>query len=183
MKKTAISAAAVFGMTLALVSNLSGAGDAPPNHLMIPQSIRYEHVAIIDRLTKEATKDGVAAAVAQRLLVVMKAHFAKEEAFVFPPLGLLDQIAAGEMPSDSVRKSAIDMAERTKAAADELSQEHVQITTMMNELRQVATRANEPGLVAFASDVAAHSLNEVEILEPTTIMIGKYLQSSWAAPR
>ena len=41
---------------------------------------------------------------------------AKEEEFVFPPLGLLDQIAAGEMPSDDVKKAAIDMAERTKAA-------------------------------------------------------------------
>jgi hypothetical protein len=68
------------------------------------------------------------------------------------------------------------MAERTKAAAEELNQEHVQITTMMNELRQEATRANEPGLAAFASDIAAHSLNEVEILEPATILIGKYLQ-------
>ena len=53
---------------------------------------------------------------AGRALVVARAHFAKEEEFVFPPLGLLDQIAAGEMPSDDVKKAAIDMAERTKAA-------------------------------------------------------------------
>src|ERR1019366_10255262 len=105
MKKTAIYASSAFIAMLALVPDLFGAPSAQPNHLMIPQSIRYEHTAIINRLTKEAAKDGGAAAVAQRLLVVMKAHFAKEEEFVFPPLGLLDQIAAGEVPSDAVTKT------------------------------------------------------------------------------
>lgn len=147
------------------------------NHLMVPQSVRYEHSAVIERLAKEAAKPGIAAAVAQRALVLMKAHFAKEEEFVFPPLGLLDQIAADEMPGEQIKKAAIDMAERTKAAQHELSQEHVQITALMNELIQAAKRADEPSLVTFASDIAAHTLLEVEILEPTTVMIGQYFRS------
>ena len=102
---------------------------------------------------------------------------AKEEEFVFPPLGLLDQIAAGEMPSDDVKKAAIDMAERTKAATDDLRQEHELLVTLMNQLVQAATRADEPALMTFASDLAAHALDEIEILEPTTIMIGQYLRS------
>jgi len=69
------------------------------------------------------------------------------------------------------------MAERTKMAQADLNQEHLQIVGLMNELVQYATRAEEPGLMAFASDLAAHSLHEVEILEPTTIMIGQYLGS------
>ena len=171
MRKTVILAILAFGMGF-----LHAAG-AQTNHLMVPQSVRYEHNNVIDRLTKEAAKPGVAAAVAQRLLVFLKAHFAKEEDFVFPPLGLLDQIAAGEMPSESVAKAAIDMATRTKAAKDELEQEHVQIFSMADELIQAATRAAEPDLRAFASDVAAHSLQETEILQPATIMIGEYLKA------
>lgn len=171
MRKTVILAILAFGMGF-----LHTAG-AQTNHLMVPQSIRYEHNAVIDRLTKEAAKPGVASAVAQRLLVVLKAHFAKEEELVFPPLGLLDQIAAGEMPSAAVAKAAIDMAARTKAAKNELEQEHIQIFSMADELIQAATRASEPELRAFASDVAAHSLQETEILQPATIMIGEYLKA------
>lgn len=168
------------GMLLAMLGPVLGIDSvaiAQPNHLAVPQSIRFEHAAIIERLTKEAAKNGVSAAIAQRALTLIKAHFAKEEEFVFPPLGLLDQIAAGESTSDAVRKAALDMAERTKASKDSLQEDHVQITSMMNELMQAATRADEPDLVVFASNVAAHSLGEVEIFEPTTIMIGNYLRS------
>jgi hypothetical protein len=183
MRKTIVFAGMTLIALLAPIPDCFSATDAQPNHLMVPQSIRYEHNQIIDRLTKEAAKSGVAAAVAQRLLVVMKAHFAKEEDFVFPPLGLLDQITAGEMPSDSVKKTAIEMADRTRAAAGDLNEEHLQITSMMDELIQAATRANEPGLAVFATDVAAHSLNEIEILLPTTILIGDYLRSNSPAGR
>jgi hypothetical protein len=47
----------------------------------------------------------------------------------------------------------------------------------MDQLRQAATQADEVALIAFASDLAAHALDEIEILEPATIMIGQYLQS------
>jgi hypothetical protein len=176
MLKNAIWAAMALFVVIAPGSALAAPADGP-NHLMVPQSIRYEHAAIIDRLTKEAAKPGVAAAVAERTLNVVKTHFAKEEEFVFPPLGLLDQITAGEMPSDQVRKTAIDMAQRTKLAGEELNREHIQITAALDELIQAASRANEPSLIAFATDLAAHSLHETEILQPTTIMIGEYLKS------
>jgi Hemerythrin HHE cation binding domain len=176
-KKTICTAAALF-FVLASTPTLRAAADGQPNHLMVPQSIRYEHAAILDRLAKEAAKPGVAAAVAERVLGVVKVHFAKEEEFVFPPLGLLDQITAGEIPSAQVSKAAIDMAERTKLASEELNQEHTQITSMMDELIRVATRVNEPALMAFATDLAVHSLHETEILQPTTIMIGAYLPSN-----
>jgi hypothetical protein len=171
MNKKAI---AVF---LAMLPALVSMAHAQSAHLMVPQSLRYEHQAVIDRLTKEAARSGLAAAVAGRALVVVGAHFAKEEEFVFPPLGLLDQIAAGEMPSDDVKKAAIDMAERTNAATDDLKREHELLVTLMNQLVQAATQADEPALMTFASDLAAHALDEVEILEPATIMIGQYLQS------
>ena len=171
MNKKAI---AVF---LAMLPAFVSMAHPQSSHLMVPQSLRYEHQAVIDRLTKEAARSGPAAAVAGRALVVARAHFAKEEEFVFPPLGLLDQIAAGEMPSDDVKKAAIDMAECTKTATEDLRREHELLVTLMNQLVQAATRADEPALMTFASDLAAHALDEIEILEPTTIMIGQYLRS------
>lgn len=168
-------------MTLALIPAFAGEARAQTNHLIVPQSIRYEHMAVIDRLTKEAAKPGVTAAVAERALALIKTHFAKEEAFVFPPLGLLDEITAGEMPTAEVKKAAIEMVQRTKAAKDELDREHVQITALTGELIQLATRSDEPATIAFASDLATHALHEAEVLQPAAIMVGEYLQSKPAA--
>jgi hypothetical protein len=176
-QRQTIICAGVLIAVLAPTPGIDKAALAQPSHLMVPQSIRFEHAAIIERLTKEAAKSGVAAATAQKALILIKAHFAKEEEFVFPPLGLLDQITAGESPSDAIKKAAIDMIERTKAAKDSLNEDHIQITTLMNDLIQAATRASEPDLITFASNVAAHSLGETEILQPATVMIGDYLRS------
>jgi len=174
-KQTLICAGVVLAM-LAPISGIDTVALAQPSHLMVPQSIRLEHAAIIERLTKEAAKSGVSAAIAQKALVLIKTHFAKEEEFVFPPLGLLDQIAAGESPADAVKRAAIDMVERTKASKQSLQEDHIQITSMMNDLIQAATRANEADLVVFAGNVAAHNLGEIEVLQPATVMIGDYLR-------
>ena len=168
------------GLLLAMIAPTPGidtAALAQPSHLMVPQSISFEHAAIVERLTKEAAKSGVSAAIAQRALILIKAHFAKEEEFVLPPLGLLDQITAGELPTDSVKKAALDMIERAKASKDNLQEDEIQITSIMNELVQAATRADETDLAVFASNVAAHNLGEIEVLEPATLLIGDYLRS------
>jgi hypothetical protein len=172
-----IICAGVLFALLAPIPGVDKAAIAQPSHLAVPQSIRFEHAAIVERLAKEAAKSGVSAAIAQEALVFIKAHFAKEEEFVFPPLGLLDQIAAGETPSDSEKKSAIDMIERAKASKDSLHDDHIRITSMMNDLIQAATRANEPDLIVFAGNVAAHNLGESEILQPAVLMIGDYLRA------
>ena len=69
------------------------------------------------------------------------------------------------------------MIERTKASKDSLQEDHIQITSIMNDLIQAATRANEADLVVFASNVAAHNLGEIEVLQPATLLIGDYLRS------
>jgi hypothetical protein len=177
MRKALVLASGALLAALVLGSGFVHPASAQTNHLMVPQSIRFEHNAIIERLTMETAKPGGGAAVAERLLVLVKAHFAKEEEFVFPPLGLLDQIEAGEMPSEAIGKAVIEMAARTRAAKGDLEQEHQQIFSMANELVQLATRASEPELRAFATDLAFHSLHEVEILQPTTLLISEYLQA------
>jgi hypothetical protein len=175
-RQTIICAELLLAM-FAPIPGIDTAALAQTSHLMVPQSIRLEHAAIVERLTKEAAKGGVSAAIAQRALVLIKAHFAKEEEFVLPPLGLLDQLSAGGQPTDSVKSAAIDMIERAKASKDSLQEDEVQITSIMNDLVQAATRADETDLAAFASNVAAHNLGEIEVLEPATILIGDYLRS------
>ena len=63
--------------------------------LQVPQSVGYEHEQIMKELTSFAKREVAHAAAVQKALIVIKAHYAKEEAFVLPPLALLPQIAKG----------------------------------------------------------------------------------------
>ena len=152
---------------------------ADQSTLQVPQSIRYEHDQIIKDLTNFAKREVAHAAAVQKALTVIKAHYAKEEAFVLPPLALLPKIAKGAISKDMSSKEmepAIAMADRTKAALPELQNDHIRITSLMNELIEAGQADHDEELTRLATRVAAQSLNDLEIAQPTTIQIGDYLR-------
>jgi hypothetical protein len=141
--------------------------------LLVPQSLTAEHETIIDELTRLAGQGGPVAVVAMKALPLFKAHFLKEATFVFPPLSLLKALTGGQVTSGDVRV-AISMADLTKAAQADLMNEHIQITSLMIEMQAAAK--NDPATVKFATRVAAHSLDEMEVLFPATVVLGDYLR-------
>jgi hypothetical protein len=84
---------------------------------------------------------------------------------ILDPIPLVvSTIAEGRRPDDATIKIAIEMAERTKKSRASFHEHHITITSLMNESRESATKVRETDLVAFASSVAAHNLNEVEVV-------------------
>ena len=158
---------------------MATANAADQSALRVPQSVSYEHEQIIKDLTNFAKREVAHAAAAQKALIVIKAHYAKEEAFVLPPLALLPKIAKGAVSKDMISKElepAIAMADRTKAALPELQNDHVQITSLMNELIEAGKADHDEELTRLATRVAIQSLNDFEMTQPTTILIGDYLR-------
>lgn len=147
----------------------------PVSALGPPRSLQLQHEQIVRRLEHLATtRNGAVAATARRAAAFLKAHYAKEEEFVLPPLGLLSTILSNPNPSDLDR--AVAMAERTKAALKELMDDHVQITALMNELIGAGNQHNDEELVRLATRVAAQSLNDIEVNQPATILIGEFIR-------
>ena len=178
--KTAAGALGIAALASILTAAPMAAANATSQSaLQVPQSIGYEHEQIIKELTSFAKREVAHAAAAQKALIVIKAHYAKEEAFVLPPLALLPQIAKGAISKDMISKElepAIAMADRTKAALPELQNDHVQITSLMNELIEAGKADHDEELTQLATRVAIQSLNDLEITQPTTILIGDYLR-------
>jgi hypothetical protein len=87
---------------------------------------------------------------------------------------LLPRIANNEATKDMT--PAIAMADRTRAALSELHNDHIQITSLMNELIAAGKNARDDELVRLATRIANQSLNDIEVVQPTTIMIGNYLR-------
>ena len=155
------------------------ANAADQSALRVPQSVSYEHEQIIEDLTNFAKREVAHASAAQKALIVIKAHYAKEEAFVLPPLALLPKIAKGAISKDMISKElepAIAMADRTKAALSELQNDHIQITSLMNELIEAGKADHDEELTRLATRVSIQSLNDFEMAQPTTILIGDYLR-------
>jgi len=164
-----------MAIAAAMLAALAATGsNAEPSALQVPQSIRLQHQQILDRLAGFAGEKGPAAAVAQRALALLKDHYAREEALVLPPLGLLPRIARGDISKDM--EPAIAMADRAKAALADFQNDHIQITSLMNELMEAGQRAGNDELVRFATRVANQSLNDIEVAQPATILIGDYLR-------
>ena len=149
--------------------------------LQIPQSIRVQHEQILSRLDHFAgEKDNELAAAAKKAAAFLKEHYGKEGQFALPPLGLLARISQGEVSKDM--EPAIAMADRTKSARSDFGNDHVRITSLMNELIEVGKKKKNEELVALATRVAAQSLNDIEVNQPTTILIGDYLRQRLSRP-
>jgi hypothetical protein len=162
----AVAVAGMLGMTTLT---------AAAQHLVTPNSVQLQHAQIIGRLESYARQSGPIGAAAQKALAFLKAHYAKEEEVVLPPLGLLSALLKDGVSKADMER-ALKMAENTKAAGDELYAEHAQITALMTELADTANESNERELVRLATRVAAQSLNDMEVLHPTTVLIGEYVR-------
>jgi len=178
--KTAAGALGIAALASILTFAPMAAGNAADQSaLQVPQSIAYEHEQIIKELTNFAKREVAHAAAVQKALIVIKAHYAKEEAFVLRPLALLPEIAKGPNSKSATLKDmepAVAMADRTKAALPELQNDHMQITSLMNDLIEAGKADHDEELTQLATRVAIQSLNDVEVTQPTTILIGDYLR-------
>ena len=149
--------------------------------VQVPQSIRLQHEQILSRLDHFAQgKDDESAAAAHKAATFLKEHYAKEEQFMLPPLGLLSRIAKGEVSRDM--EPAVAMADRTKSALRDFENDHIKITSLMNDLIEVGKRKKNDELVRLATRVAAQSLNDIEVNQPTAVVIGDYLRQRLSPP-
>lgn len=148
----------------------------PQSALGTPRSVQLQHDQIVSRLEGIAKRGGPTGLAAGKAAAFLKAHYAKEEEFVLPPLGLLSTILKNPSPADL--DLAVAMAERTRAALNQLHDDHVQITTMMNDLIEAGRREHDENLVLLARRVAAQSLNDIEVAQPATILIGEYIRAN-----
>jgi hypothetical protein len=166
---------ALMALSAAWVSPHGPARAQPADVHPIPQSLRVEHDETIERLTMLAKRAGPVGAEARAALVVFKRHAAREQEFILPPLTLLPLLADGKVTPDMAW--AVTMADRVKAEREQIFEEHTQVTEVLNALVVAAAGAHDKEATEFAEAAAADSLNDIELLEPTVLLIGDYLRA------
>jgi hypothetical protein len=177
----ALTAAAWLAPALVIPGSGAVAQPSPATAHLIPQSLQIGHKETLEQLTLLARKKGPVGVAATKALVVFKRHIAREQEFILPPLTLLPRLAEGKVTPDMAW--ALPMTDRVRAEQEAIFEEHTKVTDALNELIVAATRANDKDAKEFAETAAADSLSDMEILEPTLLLIGDILHSKLPAGR
>jgi hypothetical protein len=142
----------------------------------IPESLTIEHRELHEALsaaTRLPDRTGEAARhVAERL----GPHFAAEEEYALPPLGLLVDIAANRSSSDA--SEAIAMSDRLKANLPHMLEEHQAIVEALDGLERAARSEGHPDVLRFVETLKVHAQTEEQVLYPASILVGEFLKSS-----
>ncbi|MCZ2267941.1 MAG: DUF6448 family protein [Ignavibacteriales bacterium] len=140
----------------------------------IPESMKIEHEKLHDILAKATKETGEIGAAAKEVAKVLHNHFVKEEEIAIPPLGLLNQIAAGNVTEEM--KEVLIMTDQLKSELNQMLEEHKQIVSALEKFEETAKKFNREEYVEFAADLKLHAKNEEEVTYPTAILIGEYLK-------
>lgn len=165
---------AVLALAAATWAAAAQAQPAAPAVHPIPQSQRVEHTETLERLALLAKHKGPVGVEAQKAMALFKKHYAREEAYILPPLTLLPVLADGKITPDMAW--ALAMCDRVKADEAEIYQEHTEVTTAANALYAAGLAAHDHEAIEFAKAAVTDSLNDLELLEPTVLLIGEHLR-------
>ena len=171
------SLALFFSLLFAPLAHAAGNEGKPVEaRLEVPQSIKAEYELVIAHLGHAVLQHGETthlAKAARTTRDLIKAHFDNDAQFVFPPLGLLPALAEGRVTREM--RPAVAMANRIKVERQRLFDENTRITTALNNLIAAAKEQKDDQLVEFATHAALRSLHEIEVLQPTAILIGQFI--------
>ncbi len=140
----------------------------------IPPSVTMEHESVMHYLNHIAERTTPSGAAARRLIAVLTEHMKAEETFILPPLTLLPALAAGKVTPDM--RWAISMSDRVRTEHDTLQRMHNAFTEAAVALQTAAEDEHDDVTVGFVRDLAADDLNDMEVTEPTVIIIGDLLR-------
>jgi hypothetical protein len=144
--------------------------------LAVPSSIKMEHEHLREQLHAAIAVGGETGRSATKVAAVLNPHFTEEDAYAMPPLGLLEALAHSKPLRDDQIHGAIEMASQLRAKLPQMLEEHQQIHDALAELAAAARQENRPAQQAFAESLMMHAKNEEQVLYPTTLLIGEYLQ-------
>jgi hemerythrin HHE cation binding domain-containing protein len=142
--------------------------------LKTPTPLQSEHQALSAEINQAVRLEGSTGKATRLVARLIERHFAKEEEFALPPLGLLPLLAQGTIETGMA--AAITMAAKLHDELPNLLAEQRVIIAALEELMAVAESEGHAELVGFAEKLMLHEEIEEKVYYPTAILIGKYLQ-------
>lgn len=146
-----------------------------------PQSIAAEHRELHEILERASGESGALGAAARELEAALAPHFRREEEIATPPLGLLPELATGQVTPQM--RSVLPMTQALESELPQMLKEHQQIRSAAARFRSAADAAGRADFVRFSDQLAAHARQEEEILYPAAVLVGRYVAAKAPPPK
>ena len=146
-------------------------------NLVVPDALMRSHDEMRAELVQATMEGGRIAKAAKRVAQLCLPHFEHEEKHVFPVLALLPYLERGILLAEMV--DVMPLISNFAAKHDAITDHHQLILAATEELLQVANKEKTREFTEFAYNLRVHEKIEDEVIYPTVILIGKYLQEKF----
>ncbi|MFO0982308.1 MAG: DUF6448 family protein [Planctomycetota bacterium] len=140
----------------------------------IPAPLRAEHDALHSALARAIESGGKTGEAASAVASILHPHFAAEEEYALPPLGLLAELAAGNLTPRM--QDVLSLTDRLRASLPQMLREHEAIVAELAKLAAAAKLENKSEYAALAEQLVHHARTEEEVLYPASLLVGEYLR-------
>jgi Hemerythrin HHE cation binding domain len=141
---------------------------------IIPKPMKPEHEELHAELAKATKETGGIGEAAKAVARVLHNHFINEEAYAIPPLGLLPQLAEGNVTKEMA--DVLKMTDKLKTELPTMLKEHEAIVSALDDLVKVAKSEGMEEYIHFAEKLKLHAQTEEEVSYPTAILVGEYIK-------
>jgi hemerythrin superfamily protein len=146
--------------------------------LNVPDALLRGHDEARAVFVRATMEGGRIATAARRVAQLCLSHFEHEENGVFPVLALLPDLRQGDVRPEMMEVMPLITAFKSKHAA--VDSHHHLIMSAIEVFVQAARKEKNREFVRLAHHLSAHERIEDEVIFPTVVLIGKYLQEKLA---
>ncbi len=146
--------------------------------LHVPDALRRGHDEARAEFVRVAMEGGRIGRAGKRVAQLCLPHFEHEENSVFPVLALLPDLTRGNTRPDMMDMMPLISAFRAKH--DAINDHHQSILGAIEEFLQAAHKEKNREFTEFAYNLRVHESIEDEVIYPTVILIGNYLEEKYA---
>ena len=141
----------------------------------MPEALRLGHDQVRAELVRATTTPGRIGEAAGRVAGLCLPHFEREEELVFPVFGLLPELASGKMRPEMAE--VLPLVSAFSAWHDALSKQHQAIASSIHALLLAAHKEKNREIAEYAYCLRVHERLEEDVIYPTVLLIGRYVQA------
>jgi hemerythrin superfamily protein len=146
--------------------------------LNVPKALQRDHDDARAEFVRATTEGGRIAKAGRRVAQLCLPHFEHEEKKVFPVLALLPYLAPENLQPEMM--DVMPLISELRAKQDAIADHHQEILAAIDELMLAARKQNNREFAEFAHNLKNHEDIETELIYPTVLLIGNYLQDRFA---
>jgi hypothetical protein len=147
--------------------------------LNVPNALLRGHDEVRADLVRATMEGGRIAKAAKRVGELCLPHFEHEENGVFPVLALLPYLQQGNLRPEMM--DVMPLIHDFRAKHDAMHDHHQLIASAIEALLQAAHKEKNREFAQFAYNLRVHERVEDEVIYPTIVLIGKFLQEKLAS--